>query len=258
MKLEVKLILSIFIIGILILFLGTSNFYLQAQQTTQKATHSTKTSSVTTTAPEKQKNGLVEYWVNDFETCEDWRAISTSPLGDVKIMKIPGKPRPFDDQGNAVEYPNEITDDNGITHKCEYVLGVKSYVMDRGYDRVEVLPPNEEIIPGKAKEIKVWVLGRKLRHTLYIKLKDYRGILHKIKLGRLDFWGWREMDVMVPGWIPQSATYAMLDKNLYFVSFFVESDPFESAGTYYFYLDNFRIITDMSEFTGDTYIKDNW
>jgi hypothetical protein len=251
MKKEVKLALPVFIIGLLIVFLGTGDIYLQAQQAGGQT-------APATTETQKQKTGLVEEWMSDFETCEDWRAVSTSPLGDTKIRKVPGKPRPVDEEGNIVETPNEITDDNGLTHKNENVIGVKSYFVDRGYDRVEVLPPNEYIIKGKAKELKVWALGRKLRHTLYVKLRDYRGRLHKLKIGNLDFWGWRELTLVIPGWLPQSSSYAMLDKNLHFVSFFVESDRFEAPGTFYFYLDNFRIITDLSEFTGDTYIKDTW
>lgn len=247
MKREVKSIILAFLTGGLVLLVGSGNITLQAQEAAKS------------TAPEKkQQTGLIEDWLNDFEAAEDWRATSTCPLGDTKIRKIPGKPRPVDDSGNTVEFPNEITDDNGVSHKHEFVLGVKTYFMDRGFDRVEVLPPNEYIIRGKAKEIKVWVLGRKFRHTLYVKLRDFRGRLYKIKIGRLDFWGWKELSVVVPGWLPQSASYAMLDKNLHFVSFFVESDTFEVPGTFYFYLDNFRVVTDLSEFTGDTFIKDTW
>lgn len=253
MKREVKLLLPVFMIGLAILFLGIGDITLQAQQTSDSEEETT-----TASTSKKQKTGLIEDWMSDFEACEDWRATSTSPLGDTKIRKIPGKPRPMDKDGNVVETPNEVTDDNGLTHKNENVIGVKSYVADRGYDRVEVLPPNEYIIRGKAKEIKIWALGRKLRHTLFVKLRDYRGKLHKIKVSRLDFWGWKELSVIIPGWMPQSASYAMLDKNLHFVSFFVESDRFEAPGTYYFYLDNFRIVTDLSEFTGDTLIKDTW
>lgn len=247
MKREVKSIILAFLMGCLIFLVGSGNITLQAQEAAKS------------TAPEKkQQTGLIEDWLNDFEAAEDWRAASTCPLGDTKIRKIPGKPRPVDDNGNPVEFPNEVADDNGIAHKSEFVLGVKTYFMDRGFDRVEVLPPNEYIIRGKAKEIKVWVLGRKFRHTLYVKLRDFRGRLYKIKIGRLDFWGWKELSVVIPGWLPQSASYAMLDKNLHFVSFFVESDNFEVPGTFYFYLDNFRVITDLSEFTGDTFIRDTW
>jgi len=52
--------------------------------------------------------------------------------------------------------------------------------------------------------------------------------------------------------------YALLDKNLHFVSFFVECDNYEVPGTFYTYIDQFRVITDLSEFTGDETIKDTW
>lgn len=251
MKREARPFILTLLIGFVILVIGSGNMNLQAQNDASKTAKTDKTEK-------KQPAGLVEDWLNDFEACEDWRALSTCPLGDTKIRKIPGKPRPTDESGKVVEYPNDITDDNGINHKSEFVLGVKTYYLDRGFDRVEVFPPNEYIVRGKAKELKVWALGRKFRHTLFVKLRDYKGNIHKIKIGRLDFWGWKEMSVIIPGWLPQSASYAMLDKNLHFVSFFVESDTYEQPGTFYFYLDNFRIITDMSEFTGDTSIKDTW
>jgi len=244
------------LIGLMVLFVGNVGINLNAQDKPGTADKAGKI---------KKQDGIIIDWLNDFEACEDWRAESTCPLGDTKIRKIPGKPRPVNEEGKLVnesgepgEFVNEFTDENGISHKNEYVLGVKSYFYDRGFDRVEVFPPNEYIIRGKAREIKLWVLGRKFRHTLYVKLRDYRGRLHKLKIGRLDFWGWKEMMVIVPGWLPQSASYAMLDMNLHFVSFYVVSDRYEIPGTFYFYLDQFRVITDLSEFTGDETIMDTW
>jgi hypothetical protein len=244
MKREVKTVILSLLIGGLILFVGEGNITLHAQEAQPQ--------------DKKKQDGLVVDWLNDFEASEDWRAVPTCPLGETKIRKIPGKPRPLGEDGNVIAYPDTITDDNGITHENQYVLGVKTYFLDRGFDRVEVFPPNEYIVRGKAKEMKVWALGRKFRHTLFVKLRDYKGRIHKIKVGRLDFWGWKELSVIIPGWLPQSASYAMLDKNLHFVSFFVESDIYEVPGTFYFYLDNFRVVTDLSEFTGDTTIKDTW
>jgi hypothetical protein len=136
---------------------------------------------------------------------------------------------------------------------------VKSYFHEGGFDRVEVSPPNEYIIKGKAKEIRVWALGRKFRHALYVKLRDYRGRIHKLKMGSLDFFGWQRLKVTIPGWLPQSSRYALLDKNLHFVSFFVVSDRFETPGVFYFYLDNFSIVTDMAENEYDgSQILDTW
>jgi hypothetical protein len=246
-------------VAIMMLFNGNGAVNLRAQQAAKKEPTPVK-------EEKKQKQeGLVVDWLCDFEDCEDWRAVATCPVGDTKIRKIPGKPRPVNDQGQFVneegqpgEFKNEFTDDNGITHKNDYVLGVKTYFLDRGFDRVEAFPPYEYIIRGKAREIRVWVLGRKFRHTLYVKLRDYKGQIHKLKVGRLDFWGWKDMSVIIPGWLPQSASYAMLDKNLHFVSFFIVSDLYEVPGTFYAYFDQLRVTTDLSEFTGDDFIKDTW
>ncbi|MDA3901359.1 MAG: endoflagellar filament sheath protein [Spirochaetes bacterium] len=254
MKREVKTLLLTILAGFLIVLVGDFNIGLIAQD----APADDIPAPAARGAEKKRLDGLVVDWMNDFEDSEDWRAMSTCPLGDTKIRKMPGKPNEVKEDGTVEDVKVELTDENGVTHKDEYVLGVKTYFADRGFDRVEVFPPNEYIVRGKAKEVRVWVLGRKFRHTLYIKLRDYRGKIHKLKVGRLDFWGWKEMSVIVPGWLPQSAKYAMMDKNLHFVSFFVESDKFEVPGTFYFYMDNFRIVTDLSEFTGDPDIKDNW
>jgi hypothetical protein len=268
MKREVKALLPI-LVGLMVILAGDT--YISAQNAPKKKEQDQpkqdqpkqdqdKPAKQPATQQEQKKlaTGLVEDWLNDFEDCEDWRAVATSPLGDTKIRKIPGKPIEVKENGDVVQIEMNLTDENGVTHKNDNVLGVKTYYVERGTDRVEVFPPNEYIIRGKAKEIKVWALGRKFRHTLYVKLRDYRGNTHKLKLGRLDFWGWKELTVVVPGWLPQSPQYAMLDKNLHFVSFFVESDMYEIPGTFYTYLDNLRVITDLSEFTGDPQIRDNW
>ena len=260
MKREVKALFIPVLIGLLVILVGDLNIQVKAQNQ-QPAANQPAANQPASQSTQKKQDGLVEDWLNDFEDCEDWRAIATCPLGDTKIRKIPGKPTIVNEDG-SISDPKDpainLTDDNGVTHKNEFVIGVKTYYADRGADRVEVFPPNEYIIRGKAKEFKVWALGRKFRHTLYIKVRDYRGNIHKLKVGRLDYWGWKELSVVVPGWLPQSASYAMLDKNLHFVSFFVESDQYEVPGTFYTYLDNLRVVTDLSEFTGDPSIKDTW
>jgi hypothetical protein len=207
MKKEVGTFLLAILIGILVILVGDVNISVFAQETAEEATEAT-----TAPAKKKKQDGLVEDWLNDMEDCEDWRAKATCPLGDTKIRKIPGKPTKVSEEGEITPHKIELTDENGITHGDKNVLGVKTYFMDRGFDRVEVFPPNEYIIRGKAKEIKFWALGRKFRHTLFVKLRDFRGKIHKIKVGRLDFWGWREMTVVIPGWLPQSASYACLIK----------------------------------------------
>lgn len=208
-------------------------------------------------APE---NYLILETLEDFNMAEDWRARATSPLGDTKTMKFVqrGEIRALHDEnevppeGEAVPFEQDPADPN-------HILGVKTYFHDRGFDRVEVSPPHELIIRGKARQFSVWVLGRNFRHTMGIKLRDYRGRIHTLPMGRLNFFGWRQMAVTVPGWLPQSTRYSMLDKNLHFVSLFVTSDRHEAPGDFYFYIDNLKVLIDRSQLQyPGSQIRDNW
>jgi hypothetical protein len=214
MKREVKAVILSVLVVLMIFMVGNGNINISAQ-TQDQAAKGQQAEKQSTLA----KEGLVWDWMNDFESCEDWRAVATCPLGETKIRKIDGRPITVDDNGTTqtvsiedlgLQKNSETSgkDENGYDHEVKYVLGVRTYFMERGFDRVEVFPPNEYVVRGKAKEIRVWALGRKFRHTLYVKLRDYRGDIHKLKVGRLDFWGWKELSVVIPGWLPQSTICA--------------------------------------------------
>lgn len=204
--------------------------------------------------------GLEVITLDDFEESEDWIARATSPLGETTTMKIVqrGEIQAADDEQSRPNYGEALNVENNPDNP-NHVLGVKGFFQERGFDRIEVRPPHEYVIKGKARQFSVWVLGRKFRHTLTLKLRDYRGKLHHLPMGRLDFFGWRKMTVTVPGWLPQSTRYALLDKNLHFVSLYVTSDVHEVPGQFYFYLDGLKAMVDKSEnsYPGSE-IKDNW
>ena len=192
--------------------------------------------------------------LDNFEESEDWRAKSTSPLGETKTLKILQRGLIKD-----VFDENTVPDDGGAQIEKNHILGIKTFFNDRGFDRVEVTPPHEYIVKGKARQINVWVLGRKYRHTLFAKFRDYRGNTHNVRLGRLDFFGWRKMTATIPGYIPQSTRYALLDKNLHFVSLFIVSDVHEVGGDFFFYVDDLQLRVDKTEaqYPGSE-IRDNW
>lgn len=199
---------------------------------------------------------LEDILLNDFENAEDWRAFATSPLGITKIKKVVQQ-GPIEDVFN----PDELSAEEKERFKpgVNHILGTKTYIKDRGFDRVEIRPPHEYIIKGIGRQISVWALGRNYRHTLYVKMRDYKGNVHKLRLGRLNYLGWRKLTVTIPGWLPQSTRYSLLDKNLHFVSLFVESDPHETYGDFYFYVDDLRIKVDKTDMVyPGSLIKDTW
>jgi len=207
--------------------------------------------------------------LENFEEAEDWRAKSTTPIGETKVLKMvqrgiikdvfDEKSLPLVKDGGKFK-PVAEKDQLDRNKKNEnHVLGVKTYFHNRGFDRVEVSPPNEYIIKGKVRQVSVWVLGRKYNHVLYAKFRDYKGQLHNVKLGKLDFFGWRKLTATVPGYIPQSNRHSLQDKNLHFVSLYVTSDTHEIGGNFYIYLDDLEVFTDRTDMIYPGYeIKDNW
>ncbi len=226
----------------------------QQQQNQQEQTLQSVTESIQSESP------LVQIDLEDFEEAEDWHAKSTSALGETKTLKLVqrGEIRATDDENMRPPEGEALSvevDPNNPNH----ILGVKTYFVNRGFDRVEVKPPHPYVLKGKVRQFSIWVLGRNYRHTMYLKIRDYRGTLHKIRLGRLDFFGWRKFTVAVPGWIPQSTRFSLIDKNLHFLSVFVVSDTHEVGGEFYFYIDGLKALVDRAELVyPGSEIKDNW
>ena len=198
--------------------------------------------------------------LEDFEDAEDWTAASTNPLGDPSARKLT-QIGPIQSIRDTAERPPNVEsysieqEPNNPNH----ILGVRTHFRLMGEDVIEVKPPHDYVVPDNVRLFSVWVLGRNFRHVLYIKLRDYRGRVHKLKLGRLDFLGWRKLIVSVPDWLPQTTRFSSLDKKLHFVSFFVQSWHHEKPGKFYFYLDGFRVLADSYnlDYPGSQ-IKDNW
>lgn len=224
------------------LFLSIGMLYAQAEPGGQQA------------AANDEDSPLRKIILDDFEEAEDWRVKSTTPLGETKTLKLVQRGLMKD-----VFDEKTVPDNGGDKIEKNHILGVKTFFAAKGFDRVELYPPHEFVIKGKVRQISVWVLGRKYRHTLFAKFRDYKDTTHNVRLGKLDFFGWRKLTATIPGYIPQSTRFALLDKNLHFVSLFVTSDNHEVAGDFYFYVDDLQVRADRSEskYPGSE-IKDNW
>ncbi len=241
------LMISLFLVGLPSKEVFPQEPPVPAQQNEQQGQTKEKT---------KIKVSLVDKVLNDFENAEDWRAFGTSPLGVTRSQKKIQR-GPIEDTYD----PDNLTEEEErlFIPGENNVLGVKGFIKDRGFDRIEIKPPHQYIVKGIARQISVWALGRNFRHTLNVKLKDYRGKIYKFQVGRLNYFGWRKLTVAIPGWVRQSARFSLFDKNLKFVSLFVASDRLEVGGEFYFYVDQLSMKIDKTvvNYPGSQ-IKDTW
>ena len=191
---------------------------------------------------------LADIPITHFEDADTWNSVMPLDQGIVIAMKRRGRP---------LEVP-EIDPNDGTEN--EYVLGVKVAFTQRGYAQFMMRPSRPIKIPGITKALSAWVCGRSFQHRLYAHVLDYEGNEMILDMGLLDFVGWKKVNIVVPSSIKQYNYHDTDWRGLSFAGFSVVTDPGESYGVYYLYIDEMRALTDIySEETRDQDdMQDGW
>ena len=103
------------------------------------------------------------------------------------------------------------------------------------------------VFEGRIKALSMWVWGSNYDYYLEAHLEDHRGIVHVLPLGDLNFEGWKNLTIEVPGAIPQSARYIPKLQRLKLVKIILWTRPSERVGSFYIYIDQIKILTDLFE-----------
>lgn len=148
------------------------------------------------------------------------------------------------------------------------VLGIHGKFDRKGYNVMEVIPVEDEDdeegnpvfkpikLPGKTKIIDLWVWGANYNYYIEVHIRDYKGIVHVLNLGDLDYTGWRNLSVRIPPTIPQEGGYVTSGgyrKELELVKLVIWTRPQERVDDFYIYLDQIKTLTNtfVSRFDGD-------
>lgn len=185
---------------------------------------------------------LIEVSVDRFESEGSW---FSSIMGEVGFVTS----RLFDG-GPAAKQP--IPAEEGLDIVDERVLGVRVDFLRRGYHSFTIRPVRPIPIEGITRTVSVWVAGRNSGHQLSVIVRDMNGRDHSIYMGDLNFQGWRQLTAAIPaqsfsgllGVIQMSHRNAHLRMGLEVTGFRIDTDPLDSYGSYYIYLDDLRAVTD--------------
>lgn len=136
-------------------------------------------------------------------------------------------------------------------------LGVWGRFDRQGYNWVDVYPvaadggndadPAEIPIPGRVKELDMWVWGSNLNYTLEAYVRDYTGIVHVLNFGSLAYEGWKNLRVSVPANIPQIKRVLPRLTSLTLVKFRIWTPPAEQVNNFYVYFSHLKALTDIFE-----------
>lgn len=159
------------------------------------------------------------------------------------------------------------------------ILGVRFKFRYPGHNSIHILPPKEVDwkskkpvlrynpstrkdeqergiqLPGKSKALSIWVHGRGNPYRMEIWVKDYRGDTHILKIGSVNFVGWRPMKVSIPGRVPQSYESYPQTRVTKIVRFVLRSEiqrhAEELTENTYFFFDQLKVLTDTYEVNFD-------
>lgn len=145
------------------------------------------------------------------------------------------------------------------------VLGVNAKFDRQGYNRIDIFPikvnskgtpvrdsngnviPEPIQIPGVCKTLDVWVWGSNHNYTMDVEVEDYTGQMHVLPLGSLDFAGWEDLMVQIPPSIPQTVETIPHLRGLKIVKFMIWTKPAANVSDFYVYLDQLKVLTDVSQ-----------
>lgn len=200
---------------------------------------------------------LKEISVDKFEQEGTWNVWMSPDEGVIKGRLFDGSP----------SGKKPIAAEEGMNIPDTKVYGVRVDYFHRGYNSFTITAVKPLPVEGIAKTVSLWVVGRNYNHTLKLILQDYWGTQFELYVGKLNHSGWKLMTVAIPPANPDGKS-GIIQKDYHFgtqmglkiVGFKVECDPTDAYGTYYMYIDDLRVVTDLYDMENrdkdDMY--DNW
>ena len=180
---------------------------------------------------------LKEISVSKFEDAGFWKAMISMDQGIATARRLEGGP--------SAKKPIPDEEAIGITEDDKYVLGVKTEFFRRGDASISIHPVRPIGIAGIVKTLSVWVVGRNYNHTLKAIFQDFGGQSFELTVGKLNFAGWKQLVVAIPPTVQQRDFHFSTLTGIKFLGFRIECELSETYGSFYIYLDDMRVVTDL-------------
>jgi len=195
---------------------------------------------------------LKEISVDKFESEGTWAVYMSPDEGIIKGRLFDGSPKVWTQDSPSGK--KAIPAEEGMNIPDAKVYGVKVEYFRRGYNSFTIKSVKPLPIEGIAKTVNVWVVGRNYNHTLKLLLEDYWGTQFELYVGKLKHSGWKLMSTAIPPQNPDGRS-GIIQKDYHYsnrmglklVGFKVECDPEDAYGSYYIYLDDLRVVSDLYE-----------
>ncbi len=199
---------------------------------------------------------LREVSVDKFEREGSWFVHMSSDDGVIAARLFDGTP--------AMKEP--LPEDEGKEDEDTQVLGVRVDFFRRGLDSFTIMAGRPLPVEGTVKTVSMWVCGRNQEHEMYVMVQDYFGRNYELYMGNLGFSSRKKLTCVVPPspdgehGIVQSSVYYGDKPGFKILGFRVDCNPMQARGSYYLYLDDLRVVTDLYDMENrdEDDMLDNW
>ncbi len=189
-----------------------------------------------------EQENLQTYTIDNFDNAEEL-AWSYKAGGSKFIVEGYPKLRYF----NALPRPlHEMYED----HEKAKVLGLQMKFNRKGDNWADIYPVKDgelyEIpFKGIIKRLELWVWGTGYYYDIEVLVRDVYGRVHTLPLGLVNYKGWRNLTVTVPGNIPQASKYLGNKHKMTLVCFRIRTRPSERVDDFKIYFDDFKALTNV-------------
>lgn len=201
--------------------------------------------------------------INKFEDAGFWSSTISADEGIIASRQFLGGPK--DKEKDPIADERYV----GVDPKTadRYVVGTRVDFFRRGFNSFVIYPTRPIPVEGICKTISLWVVGRNYNHVMKVMLQDAFGHDFELTVGKLNFQGWKKLEVPVP---PQSpdGEHGIIQRNYHYnnrmgikiMGLKIECDPMEAYGTYYIYFDDLRAVSDLfaEDNRDEDDMPDNW
>jgi len=127
------------------------------------------------------------------------------------------------------------------------------------YQAIEIPQKDRRFITGRPVAISVWVFGKNKRHVLYALFSNQVAQKIPVKIGDLNFQGWKRLEVAVPITVSHRNRLNHKVLEFRFDGFKVVSHPNETVGSFSFLHDLVCVLVDTrgAAYAGSK-IEDHW
>ena len=151
------------------------------------------------------------------------------------------------------------------------VLGINAKFDRKGYNQIEIVPgvgdgeswvPRPVPLPGRVQILDFWVWGAQFDYSIELYFMDYEGRQYRLipvrsddkkYAGSINFTGWKNMFIEIPGYIRQAWKYKPSQKTLNLTKIVISTHPEEKVDNFYFYIDHIKVLSDFQETFFDGY-----